>query len=55
MSRGVVLEGSGFGDPSILTGQLRLADWSVFRVMFTAIAVCAALLYGARARGSGWR
>ena len=55
MSRGVVLEGSGFGDPRILTGQLRLADWSVFRVMFTAIAVCAALLYGARARGSGWR
>ncbi|MDE3010362.1 MAG: YeeE/YedE family protein [Pseudomonadota bacterium] len=38
---GFVLENSGFGSPSKLTGQFRLTDWSVFKVMFTAIVVAA--------------
>ncbi len=41
---GFVLENAGFGDPKKLTAQLRLTDWSVFKVMFTAIIVCAVLL-----------
>ena len=38
---GYVLENAGFGSPCKLTAQFRLTDWSVFKVMFTAIVVCA--------------
>lgn len=48
---GLILEGAGFGSPCILTAQLRFTNWSVFKVMFTAIIVCAALLYGAQLVG----
>lgn len=34
---GYVLENAGFGSPCKLTGQFRLTDWTVFKVMFTAI------------------
>ena len=34
---GFVLESAGFGSPCKLTAQFRLTDWSVFKVMFTAI------------------
>ena len=36
---GYVLEQAGFGSPCKLTAQFRLRDWSVFKVMFTAIIV----------------
>jgi uncharacterized protein len=36
---GYVLEQAGFGSPCKLTAQFRLSDWSVFKVMFTAIVV----------------
>lgn len=39
---GYVLEQAGFGSPCKLTAQFRLTDWSVFKVMFTAIIVAAA-------------
>ena len=39
---GFVLERAGFGNPNKLTGQFRLMDWSVFKVMFTAIVFAAA-------------
>ena len=39
---GVALENAGFGSPCKLTGQFRLTDWSVLKVMFTAIVVAAA-------------
>ncbi|AOY87857.1 transporter [Marinobacter salinus] len=42
---GFVLENAGFGSPRKLTGQFRLEDWSVFKVMFTAVIVAAALLW----------
>ena len=38
---GYVLEKAGFGSPCKLTAQFRLTDWSVFKVMFTAIVVAA--------------
>ncbi|HZJ81329.1 MAG TPA: DUF6691 family protein [Guyparkeria sp.] len=38
---GFVLEQAGFGSPCKLTAQFRLTDWSVFKVMFTAIVVAA--------------
>lgn len=38
---GYVLESAGFGSPCKLTAQFRLSDWSVFKVMFTAIIVAA--------------
>jgi len=38
---GYILEQAGFGSPCKLTAQFRLTDWSVFKVMFTAIIVCA--------------
>ena len=38
---GYVLEQAGFGSPCKLTAQFRLTDWSVFKVMFTAIIVAA--------------
>ena len=41
---GFVLENAGFGNPEILTGQLRFTNWSVFQTMFTAIVVSSVLL-----------
>ena len=38
---GYVLENAGFGSPLKLSSQFRLTDWSVFKVMFTAIVVAA--------------
>lgn len=38
---GYVLEQAGFGSPCKLTAQFKLTDWSVFKVMFTAIVVAA--------------
>ena len=38
---GFILENAGFGSPLKLTSQFRLTDWSVFKVMFTAIVVAA--------------
>ena len=38
---GFVLENAGFGSPAKLTAQFRLTDWSVFKVMFTAIVFAA--------------
>lgn len=48
---GWVLESAGFGSPCKLTGQFRLSDWSVLKVMFTAIVVAAAGLLGLQAMG----
>lgn len=48
---GWVLESAGFGSPCKLTAQFRLSDWSVFKVMFTAIVVAAGGLWGLRAVG----
>lgn len=48
---GVVLERAGFGSPCKLTAQFRLNDWSVFKVMFTAIVVAAAGLWLLRVTG----
>ena len=48
---GYVLENSGFGSPHKLTAQFRLHDWSVFKVMFTAIVVAALGLYLLRLAG----
>ena len=38
---GLVLENAGFGSPSKLTAQFRFTDWSVLKVMMTAIVVAA--------------
>ena len=38
---GFALERAGFGSPDKLTAQFRLTDWSVFKVMFTAIVFAA--------------
>ncbi len=48
---GYVLENAGFASPRKLTAQMRLTDWSVFKVMFTAIIVAAVGLYAAAAFG----
>ncbi len=48
---GFVLESAGFGSPCKLTGQFRLSDWSVLKVMFTAIVVAAAGLWLLRLAG----
>jgi hypothetical protein len=48
---GFVLENAGFGSPCKLTAQFQLRDWSVFKVMFTAIVVAALGLFGLRAAG----
>jgi hypothetical protein len=48
---GLVLENAGFGSPSKLIAQFRLTDWSVFKVMFTAIVVAAVGLWGLRVVG----
>ncbi|HMM67417.1 MAG TPA: YeeE/YedE thiosulfate transporter family protein [Dokdonella sp.] len=42
---GYVLQRGGLGNGCRLTAQLRLRDWTVFNVMFTAILVAAAGLY----------
>jgi uncharacterized membrane protein YedE/YeeE len=42
---GFVLQRGGLGDSCKLTGQLRLQDWTVFNVMFTAIIVAATGLW----------
>lgn len=42
---GYVLENAGFGSPCKLTAQFSLRDWSVFKVMFTAIVVAATGLF----------
>jgi hypothetical protein len=51
MMFGYVLEGAGFGSPRKLTAQFRLSDWSVFKVMFTAVIVAAAGLWLAEVTG----
>lgn len=48
---GWVLESSGFGSPCKLTAQFSLRDWSVLKVMFTAIVVTAVGLYVLRLAG----
>jgi hypothetical protein len=48
---GYVLENAGFGSPVKLTAQFKLSDWSVFKVMFTAIVVAAVGLWLLRAVG----
>lgn len=48
---GYVLESAGFGSPRKLTAQFRFTDWSVFKVMFTAILVAAAGIAAAHAAG----
>jgi hypothetical protein len=48
---GYVLENAGLGSPRKLTAQFRFSDWSVFKVMFTAIVVAAIGLYAATAFG----
>ncbi len=42
---GYILEAAGFGSPRKLTAQFRLQDWSVFKVMFTAVIVAAVGLW----------
>jgi uncharacterized protein len=49
---GYVLENAGFGSPCKLTAQFRLTDWSVFKVMFTAIVVAAVGLTALTATGA---
>lgn len=39
---GFLLERAGLGDPKVLTGLLYLEDFTMLKVMFTAIAVAAA-------------
>ncbi|MGQ9724146.1 MAG: DUF6691 family protein [Tepidimonas sp.] len=48
---GYILENAGFGSPCKLTGQFRLRDWSVLKVMFTAIVVAAVGLQGLQTLG----
>jgi hypothetical protein len=48
---GFVLENAGFGSPLKLSAQFRLTDWSVFKVMFTAIVVAAFGLWALRVVG----
>lgn len=43
---GYVLENAGFGSPLKLTAQFALTDWSVLKVMLTAVVVAAAGLVG---------
>ncbi len=48
---GYILENAGFGSPCKLTAQFRFRDWSVFKVMFTAIVVAAVGLVALEALG----
>lgn len=45
---GYVLENAGFGSPVKLSAQFKLRDWSVLKVMFTAIVVAAVGLWALR-------
>ncbi len=42
---GYFIESAGLSSPRKLTAQFALRDWTVFRVMFTAIVVAAAALW----------
>ena len=44
---GYVLENAGFASPRKLTAQFRFTDWSVFKVMFTAVIVAGIGIYAA--------
>ena len=48
---GYALESAGFASPRKLTAQFRLTDWSVFKVMFTAVIVAGIGLAVADATG----
>lgn len=48
---GLALEGAGFGSARKLTAQFTLRDFSVFKVMFTAVIVAAAGLWLAEELG----
>lgn len=48
---GYVLEAAGFASPIKLTAQFSLRDFAVFKVMFTAVLVCAIGLYLLRLSG----
>ena len=48
---GYALESAGFASARKLTAQFRLTDWSVFKVMMTAIVVAGVALAGADALG----
>ncbi|MBN2741174.1 MAG: YeeE/YedE family protein [Rhodobacteraceae bacterium] len=48
---GYALEAAGFGSPRKLTAQFSLRDFSVFKVMFTAVLVSAIGLYILRSMG----
>jgi len=48
---GYVLENAGFGSPCKLTAQFRFSDWSVFKVMFSAIVIAAIGMYLVRLAG----
>lgn len=48
---GFALERAGFASACNLTAQLRLRDWRVFKVMFTAIIVAAFGLYALELAG----
>lgn len=48
---GFALENAGFGSPRKLTGQFRLEDWSVIKVMLTAVIVAAVGLWIAQQLG----
>lgn len=48
---GFVLENAGFGSPCKLTAQFQLTDWSVFKVMFTAIVFTSIGLTAAESLG----
>ena len=49
---GLLLERGGLGDPKKLTGLFYLEDFTMLKVMFTAIAVAAAGVGGLAALGS---
>ena len=48
---GLALEGAGFGSPRKLVAQFTLRDFTVFKVMFTAVVVAAVGLWLAEAAG----
>jgi hypothetical protein len=48
---GFVLERAGFGSGCKLTAQFRLTDWSVFKVMFSAIVFAAVGIYALELAG----
>ncbi len=48
---GYILESAGFGSACKLTAQFRFSDWTVLKVMFTAIVVAAIGLYLLRVAG----